>query len=785
MGFFDFLDHYYFKSKDAEQLYHQFKTQYQSIVCPADPKQQNFKAIDVFTTSAVHQRCLTHWKKYFQSIPENVVMYDVLMNDKQLTSESLLAFLKVMSSKTDGGVQKFPIQKLDLSNCCFTTTDRKQSKDHHFVSAADENTARDAEQSFFSLLAEHLRESKTLVYLNLSYSSISVDTLRIILINGLRYNDSVQQLVMDDCHLPNNDLNVVNIFAGVLLPLGDKKKFLPPLHPLAHSEYRNSSLRKISIIDNQWSAEVVQKWEQLVKVCPKITSLQLVTAEGTNQPSEQLKKCLERNEVLQGIMDDVVKSLYKRQFKTKLNTFRESVKTYKMKGKNLAMLNEQGPAYKWMAQSDQDHRNDPFHPQVTASARWKSGYAISVGRRAEMQDVLAMRGKFVERKQDQTGSESAEQQQQAQVSAQYEDFWGVFDGHGGREAASYASENLPVLISERIKALPSVATPETRAEEIKKAFQDCQKQMAPWNTITGTTCVALYIHDNIRYSINLGDSRMVVHNIKTDKTQLLTRDHRPNEPEEQKRVLSLHGAFIEQGRVNGKCQVTRSLGDSDMSSYISCIPDVTWAPIDADDGFVILGSDGLWDVFAGEGDDVAERHSIVHKDNAAKWQKGLKEVTSIVLNQNSASAAAKKLCELAYQRGSTDNISAIVVYLHFNPRRDKDNKVAASTANLNAVQQPNTTQKQKNTNAPQVAEVLKSQASLAPQQKTQVPTNVPQSNHNLTSQGDLSKAQGPQTSDVDLNQNFNKTATKVANPLFRANSVKMKKAEQAVANMKK
>ena len=183
----------------------------------------------------------------------------------------------------------------------------------------------------------------------------------------------------------------------------------------------------------------------------------------------------------------------------------------------------------------------------------------------------------------------------------------------------------------------------------------------------------------MRYTINLGDSRMIVYNSKNEIAELLTRDHRPNDPEEQKRILSTPGGFIEDGRVNGKSQVTRSLGDSALTPYVSCMPDVSYAPIDADDDFVVLASDGLWDVFQGDEGNVAERHTVTVPSNMARWMAGCKEVSNLVLNSNTASSAAKKLCELAYGRGSTDNISVIVIYLKFKPLKDREREASAAS----------------------------------------------------------------------------------------------------------
>ena len=77
---------------------------------------------------------------------------------------------------------------------------------------------------------------------------------------------------------------------------------------------------------------------------------------------------------------------------------------------------------------------------------------------------------------------------------------------------------------------------------------------------------------------------------------------------------------------------------------LSAVPEVSERAISAEDRFVILACDGVWDVLS---DGVAV------------------DVVAAVLAQpdGTVHAAAKKLCNEAFERGSEDNISALVVLL--------------------------------------------------------------------------------------------------------------------------
>ena len=190
----------------------------------------------------------------------------------------------------------------------------------------------------------------------------------------------------------------------------------------------------------------------------------------------------------------------------------------------------------------------------------------------------------------------------------------------------------------------------------------------PTNRVTyllyqiGTTALAAYVRGD-KYTIaHVGDSRALLFNSRIGTPKVLTRNHCPNHPDELKRVLETPGGFIENGRVNGKLAVTRALGDGNLQPYLTSIPDVIEASIDPDDEFLLLASDGLWNAFCGGVDGDEEENVAVSRS-----MEGYQEVVSIVAQSMSTSQAAKKLCEVAYARGSEDNISVVVIYLNFKP----------------------------------------------------------------------------------------------------------------------
>mmetsp|Transcript_4801 Transcript_4801/g.12876 ORF Transcript_4801/g.12876 Transcript_4801/m.12876 type:complete len:198 (-) Transcript_4801:757-1350(-) len=123
----------------------------------------------------------------------------------------------------------------------------------------------------------------------------------------------------------------------------------------------------------------------------------------------------------------------------------------------------------------------------------------------------------------------------------------------------------------------------------------------------------------------------------------LSFDHKASAVEEQARIGAA-GGFVAAKRVNGVLSVSRALGDHAMKNVVIPEPYVSEVPLCARcDRFVILACDGLWDVM-----DDLEAAQFVY-DRAAKGVE--------------PHLIARKLVKAALDRGSTDNISVMVVKL--------------------------------------------------------------------------------------------------------------------------
>ncbi|KAI3737408.1 hypothetical protein L2E82_27409 [Cichorium intybus] len=127
-------------------------------------------------------------------------------------------------------------------------------------------------------------------------------------------------------------------------------------------------------------------------------------------------------------------------------------------------------------------------------------------------------------------------------------------------------------------------------------------------------------------------------------------------PDELERIKLSGGRVIEWNgqRVLDVLATSRSIGDRQLKPYIIPKPEVAVNKRDDADEFMILASDGLWDVISNN-----LACNIVRKflDTWSCRRRSLKE------NHKRTTNAAVLLAELAISRCSLDNISVIVVNL--------------------------------------------------------------------------------------------------------------------------
>jgi len=218
----------------------------------------------------------------------------------------------------------------------------------------------------------------------------------------------------------------------------------------------------------------------------------------------------------------------------------------------------------------------------------------------------------------------------------------INDGHGGNIISNFLKQKLPKFFIDNRLTYP--LNPNYIIDVFKHIQEVIKTKFRKIANESGSTCLIIicYKDNNDKYllTINLGDSRAIIS--KNNKAYPLTIDHKPNNDIEKKRIEDLGGVLDFDGsdwRISNLA-VSRSFGDIDVEPYISCVPDIFRYKIEKDDKFVVVACDGLWDVMTNQ------------------------EVSNFVLKQNKTENIAEKLAIYAIKKGSTDNLTIIIMFIN-------------------------------------------------------------------------------------------------------------------------
>ncbi len=264
-------------------------------------------------------------------------------------------------------------------------------------------------------------------------------------------------------------------------------------------------------------------------------------------------------------------------------------------------------------------------------------------------------------------------------------FFATFDGHGGDGASTLLQLNLHNIFAQEsgilsdthnsiIKAchkmdwriLRSAAEKMAKkASAGKSLMRTSRKSPNEDNHLSGATAAMVLALDSSKIWVAwAGDSRIVLS--RSGTAVGLSEDHKATREDEKKRVQQAGGSVDHKGRVGGDLAVSRAFGDimhkgagqsdflasvastevSDASELqkgpLICTPDVKDVEIDENCEFLIIASDGVWDVLENQ-----EAVNFVRRH--------------LFENGGNLSAAAQALVQKALKERSVDNVSAVLV----------------------------------------------------------------------------------------------------------------------------
>jgi len=206
--------------------------------------------------------------------------------------------------------------------------------------------------------------------------------------------------------------------------------------------------------------------------------------------------------------------------------------------------------------------------------------------------------------------------------------WCVFDGHLSHEVAGHAAQEVPGLVWD------SPHWPSAPGEALRGALRECHESARKEGMKGGSTAVVVAAAQGNLWCAYAGDSRAVV-GLRGGGARRLSEEHTADFPGERRRVREA-GGCIEGGRIGG-LPMTRGLGNFKLESAgFACLPDVQRIPR-SEAEFVVIASDGLWDVLDNE----------VCCEEVRRWQ---------------GPGLEAHLVNMARKLGSSDDIAVVVVY---------------------------------------------------------------------------------------------------------------------------
>nr|CCC91509.1 putative protein phosphatase 2C [Trypanosoma congolense IL3000] len=248
---------------------------------------------------------------------------------------------------------------------------------------------------------------------------------------------------------------------------------------------------------------------------------------------------------------------------------------------------------------------------------------------------------------------------------------GILDGHCGRRVAELAAKHVPdnFIAHPALGENNALAFVESIIQADRAIFHSLKKGgggfglSAAFGGSGGSTLIAAAVHGRMLYVACLGDARAVLYDGNT--TIPMSEDHKPTNKKEHTRILQC-GGFVQLGRVCGVLAVSRALGDyefkfngnrfiSNRELMVSNVADVRQINLTDASKFLLLACDGLWDAVQNEEATQFVRDFLCYTPDVGSSP----EATKRALNN-----CCQKLAEFAVSRGSTDNVSVMLLFFH-------------------------------------------------------------------------------------------------------------------------
>eukprot|EP00897_Mesotaenium_endlicherianum_P007063 jgi/Mesen1/6385/ME000329S05543 len=283
-------------------------------------------------------------------------------------------------------------------------------------------------------------------------------------------------------------------------------------------------------------------------------------------------------------------------------------------------------------------------------------------------------------------------------------FVGIFDGHGGPQAAQFVNEHLYANLQRSMAETESIS-PDVLAKafaETEEAFlslvEENWRAKPQWAAVGSCGLVGV-IAEGMLYVSSLGDSRAVLGTyMKASGTVAavqLSKDHNANDESVREELRAKHpgeaDVVVQKSgvwRVKGIIQVSRSFGDVYLkrqefqqeplysrfrlpeplrSPVLSAVPTTTVHSIGVLDRFVIFASDGLWEHMSNQ-----EAVNLVHTHPRQGIARRLIRIAlKRAANKREISYSELQTLGRGKRRMVHDDISLVVLYFDYDKIKSK------------------------------------------------------------------------------------------------------------------
>lgn len=343
--------------------------------------------------------------------------------------------------------------------------------------------------------------------------------------------------------------------------------------------------------------------------------------------------------------------------------------------------------------------NPPTDRQVSnrISLVWQAGHCSKLGPRTANEDRFVSIPN-IEEKADHPNSNTYDSTVVGGGTMEAKGYFAVYDGHCGDQAATYLQENLleNIVSHHEFQSNPELAVIETCIQTDRDFLDECASK----RMYCGTTALGVFIIGTKLVVFNIGDCQAVL--CSAGSAVEMSWPQKPGHDLESRRIKEANGWITEEKelymgrlhrmanhlndplvldkahqvswvtihRVCGELAVSRSIGDPEykgfvpganvdaffswpdghnqkfMADLVIPTPEIEVHNITREDEFILLASDGLWDVIS-----TAEAVKIARQ---------------ALGEDRSPSTCCEELCELALKLGSSDNVTIVLVQFVHN-----------------------------------------------------------------------------------------------------------------------